>query len=107
MISRIAILGVVGALAACGRHTAPRGEAVSYRCADGIDVTASFTKTRPLEADLKHGADSWTLPLTPSGSGARYSDGKTTFWTKGNEALLEMSGKAVNCKAPDAPDGRS
>jgi membrane-bound inhibitor of C-type lysozyme len=30
-----------------------------------------------------------------SGSGARYSDGKTTFWNKGNEVLLEVNDKIV------------
>jgi putative lipoprotein len=39
------------------------------------------------------------LPETPSGSGAKYTDGKTTFWSKGEEALLEADGRThTPCK---------
>ena len=42
-----------------------------------------------------------TLPQTPSGSGARYSDETTTFWNKGDEAMVEVNGETVyeNCVA--------
>jgi putative lipoprotein len=33
------------------------------------------------------------LPQVPSASGARYSDGSVTFWTKGQEALLDEGGR--------------
>ncbi len=32
------------------------------------------------------------LPAVPSASGARYSDGRSTFWSKGDEALLTLDG---------------
>jgi putative lipoprotein len=32
------------------------------------------------------------LPLVRSASGAKYSDGVTTFWTKGEEAFIELDG---------------
>ena len=31
------------------------------------------------------------LPQVPAGSGAKYSDGRMTFWSKGGEALLEAA----------------
>jgi membrane-bound inhibitor of C-type lysozyme len=34
------------------------------------------------------------LPHVPAASGARYSDGSTTFWSKDDEALLERPGEA-------------
>jgi putative lipoprotein len=34
-----------------------------------------------------------TLPRVPSGSGAQYSDGSATFWSKGEEALLRVDGE--------------
>ena len=41
-----------------------------------------------------------TLPQVISGSGARYSDGATTFWNKGDTALFEMNGVSYkNCIA--------
>lgn len=39
------------------------------------------------------------LPETPSASGAKYTDGETTFWSKGEEALLEADGKTyASCR---------
>ena len=39
------------------------------------------------------------LPLVVSASGAKYSDGTLTFWTKGDTAILEREGTApVNCR---------
>lgn len=39
------------------------------------------------------------LPHVPSGSGAKYSDGKITFWSKGEEALLILSQlEQYNCR---------
>src|SRR5262245_54322116 len=45
---------------------------------------------------LTRGKPAITLPRAPSGSGARYSDGYTTLWTKGNDALIESG--SVNVK---------
>ena len=47
------------------------------------------------------GTDAWlflpgrTVKLShvPSGSGAKYTDGSVTFWSKGEEALLEVEGE--------------
>lgn len=45
-----------------------------------------------------------TLPQVISGSGARYSDGNTTFWNKGDNALFEMNGVSYkNCRADTLP----
>lgn len=43
------------------------------------------------------------LPQVESASGARYGDGTTTFWNKGNEALVEVNGETVyeNCISQD------
>jgi uncharacterized membrane protein len=39
------------------------------------------------------------LPLVESASGAKYSDGSLTFWTKGDTAIFERPGTApVNCR---------
>ena len=35
------------------------------------------------------------LPHVISGSGARYSDGKTTFWNRGKSVLIEVDDKIV------------
>jgi membrane-bound inhibitor of C-type lysozyme len=36
-----------------------------------------------------------TLPRVESGSGAKYSDGTTTFWTKGDEAFVQVNDEMV------------
>ena len=39
------------------------------------------------------------LPRVMAASGAKYSDGSLTFWTKGSTAMLERAGSApVNCR---------
>ncbi|RPI13998.1 MAG: hypothetical protein EHM60_07725, partial [Lysobacterales bacterium] len=44
------------------------------------------------------------LPLVVSASGAKYSDGSLTFWTKGGTATLERAGEpAVQCQE-DRPE---
>jgi membrane-bound inhibitor of C-type lysozyme len=44
---------------------------------------------------VRFAGSAWRLPHVISGSGARYGDGKTTFWNKGNDALLEVDDKIV------------
>jgi putative lipoprotein len=39
-----------------------------------------------------------TLPQVAAASGARYSDGVSTFWNKGNEAMLELDGRSRSCQ---------
>ena len=34
------------------------------------------------------------LPEVPAASGAKYSDGRTTFWSKGEEAVVELDGRS-------------
>jgi len=38
-----------------------------------------------------------TLPHVRSESGAKYSEGAITFWSRGEEAFLERDGQMVNC----------
>lgn len=76
------------------------GETVVFNCPDGETVTAQFTDadeaivTLPDQAPL-------TLPATEAASGARYSDGTTTFWNKGDEAMVEIDDTVVlsGCQA--------
>ena len=40
---------------------------------------------------IRMGENQYILDITPSASGSKYSDGMNTFWSKGNEAMLELS----------------
>jgi putative lipoprotein len=75
-------------------HASPlaTGQTYVYECSDGYRFTAR------LESE-----NAWLflpdqtvrfLPPAVSGSGAKYSDGVLTFWSKGEEALLEARGES-------------
>jgi len=49
------------------------------------DVAVLYLPTGPLK-----------LPQVISGSGARYSDGETTFWIKGDSAYMEINGSVAD-----------
>ena len=65
----------------------PQPSTYVYECTDAYNfVTRIEGETAWLF--LPNGTVS--LPQIPSGSGAKYSDGDITFWTKGEEAMLEV-----------------
>lgn len=61
---------------------------MAYKC-DEIEFIAKFGADK---VEVLLAGRTLTLPHVVSGSGGRYSDGSNTFWSKGNEALLEMNG---------------
>jgi membrane-bound inhibitor of C-type lysozyme len=67
---------------------------LSFRCPDGQIVMARFEPQDQFVSVRFAGLD-LRLPHVISGSGARYSDGKTTFWNKGNSALMEVDDKVI------------
>jgi membrane-bound inhibitor of C-type lysozyme len=71
---------------------------VRYRCDDGRDVVASFTRADPPMVRIERDGMRWLLPLQRSGRGARYGDGAVTFWEHHGEARLEREGRAVTCR---------
>lgn len=61
---------------------------VEYTCPSGERFSVEF-RTSPAEAVVHvPGKPAITLPQVESASGARYSDGFTTFWNKGFEAMI-------------------
>jgi membrane-bound inhibitor of C-type lysozyme len=61
---------------------------LSFRCPDRQTVMARF-EPQDQFVSVRFAGRELRLPHVISGSGARYSDGKTTFWNKGNSALME------------------
>jgi len=100
--STLAVLGVLIAVVACAGREPPATGGVAgppgptgrpltaffYQCDDGSSVVAKL---------VDHGQAAWLflpgrtvrLPHVPAASGAKYSDGQVTFWSKGREALVE------------------
>jgi putative lipoprotein len=70
-----------------------------FECDDALVVT-TFHDDRVV---LELAGRTLTLPQAISGSGARYSDGVSTFWNKGNEATLELDGRTQSCRAVRDP----
>jgi membrane-bound inhibitor of C-type lysozyme len=74
----------------------------TYQCDAGKNFTAEFTDEGPDgSVNLTLDGQTLTLPRVPAGSGAKYSDGQTTFWTQGDEGFIEAGGEMTyeNCIA--------
>jgi len=68
----------------------------AYDCNDGTIVTHLGPEDDAITVFLP--GETVRLPHVPTASGAKYSDGTVTLWTKGNEVLLEVVGEdPVNC----------
>lgn len=65
---------------------------VNYRCEGGAVVKAEYDNESSEQAVFlqlhEENPEKIRLTLTRSASGARYSDGKLVWWTKGNTAFL-------------------
>ena len=68
---------------------------LSFRCPDGQTVMAQFHLPEDQFVNVRFAGRELRLPHVISGSGARYSDGKTTFWNKGRSVLMEVDEKVV------------
>ena len=68
---------------------------LSFRCPDGQTVMAQFQLPEDRFVNVRFAGRELRLPHVISGSGARYSDGKTTFWNKGRSVLMEVDDKVV------------
>lgn len=73
---------------------------MAFKC-DEIEFIAKFGADK---VQILLAGRTLILPHVVSGSGARYSDGSTTFWNKGNDALFEMNGVSYKgCKTDPLP----
>lgn len=77
------------------------GDAISYRCENGEVITAQYYSlsddslffVKLTMPDSKE----YTLPLSVSASGARYTDGREfVWWTKGDTAFVETRDEEGN-----------
>jgi len=74
---------------------------VFFECEDNSAIVASFAATDPPTVRLKRDGIIVIASLTPAASGAKYESNRgVTFWTKGNEAMVEWpQGNRFNCRA--------
>jgi membrane-bound inhibitor of C-type lysozyme len=78
---------------------APASKLLVFNCEGGKGFTVEFDD-KDENALLTLNDKTLKLPHVPSGSGAKYSNGKTTFWTKGEKSFVEVDGKIIlrDCK---------
>jgi membrane-bound inhibitor of C-type lysozyme len=68
---------------------------LSFRYPDGQTVMAQFHLPEDQFVNVRFAGREMRLPHVISGSGARYSDDKTTFWNRGKSVLIEVDDKIV------------
>ena len=97
--TRHLVLTAAAAAAAAGCAAPETADPIRaiYDCRDNGAVVVDYT---PETARVTVGGRTWTLPRAISGSGARYTDGRTLIWDKGGDARLEVEGAAADsCRA--------
>jgi membrane-bound inhibitor of C-type lysozyme/uncharacterized membrane protein len=95
---RLNVLGFAALLASCtgltpardkpesGADLRPRGQTFVYECT-GYEFVARLTQE---EMALWLDDRSVVLARVPSGSGTKYTKGEITFWSKGEQAILDV-----------------
>jgi membrane-bound inhibitor of C-type lysozyme len=80
----------------------PPAPKLPYLCEDGKSFTLEVY-SQPDCVVLTLDGQPIKLPQIVSGSGARYSNGKTSVWLKGKEAFIVKDGKIIikNCRVQE------
>jgi len=100
---RQAVLAVALALGACATDM-PRDvklpEHVTYRCEGGRTFDVHFAPSGD-SATVTLGGKPIRLPKVPGATQAKFSDGTTTLWLDGQNALVERgaAGTGRNCRS--------
>lgn len=66
----------------------------TFQCPEGEMVEAEFIGADEVVVVLPD-QEAINLPRVESASGARYSDGTTTLWNKGDEIMVEVDGDVI------------
>jgi len=108
LVLEIGFLGIVVALTlGCSRANVETEQKwLNFRCPDGQVVMAQF-QPQDQFVNVRFAGREMRLPHVISGSGARYSDGKTTFWNRGRSVFVEVDDKIVvqDCMLQGEPQG--
>lgn len=86
---------LASALAGCVAE--PRSPAQLLTCAGGRTLAVTFDAVADA-ALIAEGSERRPLLRLISGSGARYGDGRTELWIKGNQATLTEDGTRRSCR---------
>jgi membrane-bound inhibitor of C-type lysozyme len=87
----VAVALVVGGCVADMPQDVKLPEHVTYRCEGGRKFEVQFTQPNEFATVTFDGNRSYRLPRVPGPTQAKFSDGKTTLWLDGQNALVESS----------------
>ena len=66
-----------------------------YKCENGFEFVTEIHKSQGNDQVILKSADNLlVLDIIPSASGMKYTDGVNTFWSKGENAMLELADKS-------------
>jgi membrane-bound inhibitor of C-type lysozyme len=82
---------IAASLGGCADQDRVANREVAFQCGDKEFVAVFETDLDSVVIDTQ--GERVRLPHVPAAPGAKYSDGTTTFWSKGDQALLERSGE--------------
>jgi membrane-bound inhibitor of C-type lysozyme len=86
-------------LAPSASSAQPGSKRIEYRCPNGTRFNVLVAPGGG-KAKLELGGILYELGSVGSASGAKFSDGTTSYWSKGRDARIERSGKVLHrdCK---------
>lgn len=110
--------GDVGTPAAAPQSPAPPSDSTAPAAASGAPASTTAYHCDGLDLSVTYNGDQvtltapgreYTLPHVEAADGAKFQSDKATFWSKGENAVIEIDGKPyTNCKektAAEAPPG--
>jgi membrane-bound inhibitor of C-type lysozyme len=101
-----AAVAMIALLSCFQTNVASEQKWLSFRCPDGQTVMAQFHLPEDRFVNVRFAGRDLRLPHVISGSGARYSDGKTTL-NRGRSVFVEVDDKIVvqDCMLQGKPQG--
>ena len=92
-MNKIAMVGGVLVLAGCSYVMPQQSETLHYQCGT-TPLTVALNGEESTVSFLMDG-EQLKLKQVIAASGAKYSDGKYTFWSKGQNAFVERNDKVI------------
>ncbi len=88
-----AVASLTASLAPAFSQDAPKVvNKVTYKCEEGKGFVAAYLSNDDMRATF--GSKEFTLPKMEAASGAKYSNGSVTVFTKGDEAMVDLGDQA-------------
>ncbi|AUH00518.1 MliC family protein [Pectobacteriaceae bacterium CE70] len=87
--------GALLLLSGCSQWIGEQEHTLHYQCGTMPLTVTMIEQPRQSHVTFLLDGELHTLQQTPSASGVRYSDGKYTFWSKGNHAFIQRGSNII------------